>query len=165
MTTRKLTPVYYDPNDYSTHFEKLIKNAYGCIFIYNENVQGWKDKSNFVVGAGNAVIRPYRLDTGIRNLKSRGSWGIPTGYRWKTPEYHKSRKKKLVKYIRQSFSELKVYLEQHPKITTIYYSAGEDDKIGIEIFAKVLGTTIRKSVEEEFEKGFIMLEDMGFVRQ
>ena len=165
---KRIIPIRYSVRDSATHFEELIEEVENSIFIYNENVRQWQNKEDYGVGGGNAIIRPYRLD-GLKNQdKNVGSWGIPTGHRYKGPEYYcdiKNRKK-LANYIDTGFNELIDYLKLRPEITTIYYSCDKtSDNIGIEIFAYMLGNA-KEMVKERFRNGFQRLEtELGFIKE
>lgn len=159
---RRLIPTIYDSRNRKTDFSYLFRKTDNSIFIYNENVQQWKE-GDLNTGGGNAIMRPYRLDNSKN--QDHGSWGIPTGYIGKGSSYHEREKvkTKLLKYIDEAFDSLVQYLIDHPQIKDIYYSSDKNGHIGIQIFAKSLGDT-KSDVIQQFEKGFKKLENLGYLK-
>lgn len=172
MTNKTIIPIRYNYCDNETHFENLIEknDAENTIFIYNENVKQWKKKNDYHMGGGNAIMRPYRLDgdKGVQKTVTLGSWGIPTGYRYKDSYHHAKKEviKKLEHYIDIAFDELIEYIKAHPSINTIYYSSDKKtNDIGIEIFERTLGET-KKNVSTKFNEGFDRLvNELKFTKQ
>jgi hypothetical protein len=79
---KQFVAVQYMVGDKKTDFYKMIKlpEYNNSLFLYNENASEYLS-CNTASGGGNAIIRPYRMDTNKseKNNNSR-SLGIPTGH-------------------------------------------------------------------------------------
>jgi len=133
--------IKYNSNDINTDFEYLIKNKKNSLFIYNENVEAWKNKST-TEGGGNAIVRPYRADIGIINYNQNFSLGIPTAY-FKTKFYsikninyiESNETQTLLEIIDISINNIDKFIANNKQhINTIYWSADDDNLIGLSLF-------------------------------
>ena len=136
--------IKYNSNDITTDFEYLIKHEKNSLFIYNENVELWQNKST-IKGRGNAIVRPYRADiTSYRINTNNGncSLGIPTAY-FKTKYYsiktfdyiENNETQKLLDIIDIAINNIDIFLTKNKHIIkTIYWSADEKKLIGLSLF-------------------------------
>ena len=139
--------IKYNPNNITTDFEYLIKHETNSLFIYNENVELWKNKST-IKGKGNAVARPYRADSEFFNINNNNnnnnnfSLGVPTAY-FKTKFYsikdlnyiEHNENQKLLDIIDIAINNIDVFIAKNKDfIKKIYWSADANNLIGLSLF-------------------------------
>jgi hypothetical protein len=110
------------------------------LFIYNDNIEAFKNLNYRRPGAGNAIIRPYRFKNPPRAMP------IPTGSRAEGGFTELSTNVK--NDIDRSIREIKDVITKN-NYKRVFYSAGSDEIIGMSIFH--VDYEVRKYITNELK--------------
>ena len=164
--------VNFNPSNKLTNFRHLSScNPANFLFIYNENVGQFRNKNDRSAGGGNGFMRKYRSDKDIRaspaNALSADSvgmaaLGIPTMFSQSIAHKTVSSKEfnELLNEVDAGLQQIRDYLTHHPTIQIILWSAGSDNRLGLDIAItnNLISSEQAESIKDRVSEGLTSIQ-------
>jgi hypothetical protein len=149
MPLVEIIGVEFVKGNLNTDFRHLITSNANSLFIYNENVEQYNDKTDYSAGGGNGAIRPYRVDgTKLKAPLVGAALGVPTMYTAKLTEMNQQFAE-LIDLIDAAFVTITEYVKTN-HIKKIYWSADAEGKLGMDIAKSRLKPAMIEIIKKRF---------------
>lgn len=119
------------PYDEVGDFYKLmLREPQNVLFLYQDSVEQFLDKNDVTPGDGAKMMRMYRLDNMRSDHTRAGSLPIPTRFVKRSVAKDERSFRALLGHVRAAIGNVKRYLDSHPEISTVVWSADDMMMIG-----------------------------------
>ena len=132
--------------------EEMLAKGYKhnqMLFLYNENAEQFKNKTDIATGSGNGKYRAFRIDTPTENYVMRNTGNINT---FGIPTMTRDANNTVAEGIEHAFTELNMIIAKNPNLRFIFFNTMTKDdyeKNVNQLYAK--NPALKTSLEKEFD--------------